>query len=142
MVHVSIAAALLVLVVACANTVTLLVGRSVVRSRKFAVRIALGSSRARQVRAALVEGLVLALGGLFLSLAAAWAGLRLFTATAAGVMPRLAGVAIDLPVVLTGLVLTPPVCVVCGGASTFTATRRDAAVPRGGAVATGSPATS
>ena len=140
-VRVSIAAAMLVLVVSCANTVTLLIGRSVVRSREFAVRIALGAGRVRLVRAALVEGLALALGGLFLGLAAAWAGLRLFTATAAGVMPRLDGVAIDLPVVLTGLVLTLPVGVVCGGASTFTATRRDAAVPRGAAVATGSPAT-
>ncbi len=93
------------------------------------------------MRAALVEGLALALGGLFLGLAAAWAGLRLFTATAADVIPRLDGVAIDLPVVLTGLILTLLVGVVCGGASTFTATRRDAAVLRGGAVATGSPAT-
>ena len=140
-VHVSIAAALLVLVVACANAVTLLIGRSVVRSREFAVRIALGSGRARLVRAALVEGLALALCGLLLGLAAAWAGLRLFTATAAGVMPRLDGVAIDLRVVLTGLVLTLLVGVVCGGASTFTATRRDAAVLRGGAAATGSLAT-
>ena len=140
-VRVSISAALLVLVVSCANTVTLLIGRSVVRSREFAVRTALGAGRARLVRATLVEGLALAFGGLFLGLAAAWAGLRLFTATAAGVMPRLDGVAIDLPVVLTGLVLTLLVGVVCGGASTFTATRRDAAVPRGGAVATGSPTT-
>ncbi len=140
-VRVSIAAALLVLVVSCANTVTLLIGRSVVRSREFAVRIALGSSRARLVRAALVEGLALALCGLFLGLAAAWAGLRLFTASAAGIMPRLDGVTIDLPVILTGLVLTLLIGVVCGGSSTFTATRRDAAVLRGGAVATGSPGT-
>ena len=140
-VRVSIAAALLVLVVSCANTVTLLIGRSVVRSREFAVRIALGSSRARLVRAALVEGLALALCGLFLGLAAAWAGLRLFRASAAGIMPRLDGVAIDLPVILTGLVLTLLIGVVCGGSSTFTATRRDAAVLRGGAVATGSPKT-
>jgi predicted permease len=140
-IRVSIAAALLVLVVACANTVTLLIGRSVVRSREFAVRIALGSGMARLARAALVEGLVVAVGGLLLGLAAAWVGLRLFTATAAGVMPRLDAVAIDLPVILTGLALTLLVGVVCGGASAFTATRRDASVLRCGAVATGSPAT-
>ena len=140
-VRVSIAAALLVLVVACANTVTLLIGRSVVRSREFAVRIALGSGTARLVRAALIEGLALAVAGLLLGLAAAWVGLRLFTAAAAGVVPRLDGVAIDLPVVLAGLVLTLLVGVVCGGASAFTVTRRDAADLRCGAAVTGSPAT-
>ena len=140
-VRVSIAAALLVLIVACANTVTLLIGRSVVRSREFAVRIALGSGMARLVRAALVEGLVIAVGGLLLGLAAAWVGLRLFTAAAADVVPRLDAVAIDLPVVLAGLGLTVLVGVICGGASAFTATMRDAAVLRCGAVATGSPAT-
>ena len=54
--RVSIAAALLVLVVACANAATLLIGRSVVRTREFAIRIALGSGLTRLVRAALVEG--------------------------------------------------------------------------------------
>ena len=140
-IRVSIAAALLLLVVACANTVTLLIGRSVVRSREFAVRIALGSGMARLVRAALVEGLSLAAGGLLAGLAAAWVGLRLFTATAAGAIPRLDGVAFDVPVILTGLVLTLLVGVACGAASAFTATGFDAAILRCGAAATGAPAT-
>jgi predicted permease len=140
-VRVSIAAALLVLLVACANVVTLLIGRSVVRSREFAVRIALGSGMARLVRAALVEGLAIAGGGLFLGLAAAWAGLRLFAAAAAGVVPRVDAVAIDLPVVLTGLVLTLLVGVACGGASAAGAMRRDGAALRYGTVATGSRTT-
>lgn len=140
-IRVSIAAALLLLLVACANTVTLLIGRSVVRSREFAVRIALGSGMARLVRAALVEGLSLAAGGLLAGLAAAWVGLRLFTATAAGAIPRLDGVAFDVPVVLTGLLLTLLVGVACGAASAFTATGFDAAILRCGAAATGAPAT-
>ncbi|MDE2905966.1 MAG: ABC transporter permease, partial [Acidobacteriota bacterium] len=140
-IRVSIAAALLLLVVACANTVMLLIGRSVVRSREFAVRIALGSGMARLVRAALVEGLVVAVAGLLLGLAAAWVGLRLFTATVADVLPRVDGVAIDLPVVLFGLVLTLLVGVACGCASAFAGTRCDAAALRCGLAATGSPAT-
>lgn len=140
-IRVSIAAALLLLLVACANTVTLLIGRSVVRSREFAVRIALGSGMAGLVRAALVEGLSLAAGGLLAGLAAAWVGLRLFTATAAGAIPRFDGVAFDVPVILTGLVLTLLVGVACGAASAFTATGFDAAILRCGAAATGAPAT-
>ena len=140
-VRVSFAAALIVLIVACANTVTLLIGRSVVRSREFAVRIALGSGMTRLVRAALVEGLVVAVAGLLLGLAPAWVGLRLLTATAADVVPRVDGVAIDLPVVLAGMVLTLLVGVVCGCASGLIGTRRDTAALRNGMVATGSPTT-
>ena len=144
--RVSVAAALLVLVVACANAATLLVGRSAARGREFAVRIALGSGLARLVRAALVEGLAMAAGGLVLGLAAAWAGLRLFAAAAAGVMPRVGAVALDPPVVLAGLVLTLLVGLACGGASVAGAVtprragavRGDAAALRGGAAGTGS----
>ena len=137
----SIAAALLVLVVACANAATLLIGRSVVRSREFAIHIALGSGLARLVRAALIEGLAMAVGGLVLGLAAAWAGLRLFAAAAADVMPRVDAVALDLPVVLAGLVLTLLASAACGGASAAGAVRGDGAVLRGGTAATGSRTT-
>ena len=139
--RVSIAAALLVLVVACANAATLLVGRSVLRGREFAIRIALGSGLARLVRAALVEGLAMAGGGLLLGLAAAWAGLRLFAAMAAGVLPRGDAVALDLPVVLVGLVLTLLAGAICGGASVAGAVRGDGVSLRGGTAATGSRAT-
>ncbi len=135
------AAALLVLVVACANAATLLIGRSVVRSREFAIRIALGSGLARLVRAALIEGLALAAGGLILGLAAAWAGLRLFAALAAGAMPRVDAVALDLPVALAGLVLTLAAGAACGAASAAGAVRGDGAALRGGASATGSRTT-
>ena len=138
--RVSVAAALLVLVVACANAATLLVGRSAARRREFAVRIALGSGLARLVRAALVEGLAMAVGGLVLGLAAAWAGLRLFAAAAIGAMPRVGAVALDPPVVLAGLVLTLLVGVACGGASVAGAVRGDGAALRGGAAAAGSRA--
>ena len=137
-VRVSISAALLVLVVACANTVALLIGRSVLRRREFAVRIALGSGMVRLVRAALVESLAIAAGGLVLGLAVAWVGLRLFGATAAAVVPRADAVAIELPVVLAGLVLTLLAGVVCGGASVVAAVRGNGGALRWGMVATGS----
>lgn len=69
------------------NTVVLLIGRSVLRRREFAVRLALGSGMAWLVRATLVEGLALAAGGLILGLTVAWVGLRLFAAASAGLVP-------------------------------------------------------
>lgn len=137
----SIAAALLVLAVACANTVTLLVGRSLVRRREFGVRIALGCGLARVIRTALVEGLVIAAAGFVLGLALSWAGLRAFSALAAGVLPRAAAVTIDAPVLLAGGALALLVAVACGAASTAGAVGRGGSALLRGTAAAGSRTT-
>lgn len=84
-----------VLLIVCTNLTNLALARDALRRQEAAVRIALGASRGRLTRLALVESLVLALAGGALGLAIAFWGLRALVAVAPPSLPRIASVALD-----------------------------------------------
>ena len=79
-----LAAAGCVLLVACANIANLLLARGLKNRHQTSVRIALGASRGRLVRKALVESVVLSMAGGALGVAVAYVGTRLMVHLAFG----------------------------------------------------------
>lgn len=123
--HVSLAAALLVLLVACANVATLFIGRAVVRRRETAARVALGASSMRLLRGVALETLMIATAGSLLGMSLAFASLQFFVREATGVIPRLNEVAVDLPILASIAALTIIVTLLCGSIPAWHVTRGD-----------------
>jgi predicted permease len=99
-------AVLAVLLIACANVVSLLMARAAARERELAVRSALGASRGRLVRQTLTEALILSLAGAVSGCVLAAILLRVFVAIAPAGIPFLDHAHLDLRIVLFTLLVS------------------------------------
>ncbi len=84
-----------VLLIACANTATLLLAKASTRAREVALRTALGASRMRIARQLVTESLLLALVAGLAGLVLAYWGSKTLVSLAPGDVPRLAEAGID-----------------------------------------------
>jgi predicted permease len=104
------AAALLFLLIGCANVANLLLARGLVRQHEIAIRIAVGAESVRIVRQLLTESCVLALlggGGGYLITAGAW---NVLPAIAPVCIPRLSAARADWAIMVFALAVAALVC--------------------------------
>ncbi|MGA3323376.1 MAG: ABC transporter permease [Terriglobia bacterium] len=95
-----------VLLIACSNIGGLILARASVRTREFAIRVALGAQKRDLLRQALTESFLLTAGGALLGIAGAYGGLGTFLRLAPGRLPPAPFIGIDGHVLLFAVALS------------------------------------
>ena len=113
------AAAAFVLFIACANVISLLVARTSMRRREFAVRAALGAGRTRIARQLVTENVLLAAAGAAIGVGFALVAVRSLLRLVPGSMPRADDVSVDWRVALAAAAMAIGVGAAFGLVSTL-----------------------
>ncbi len=112
-----------VLLIACFNLAGLMLVRAIRRQREVAVRQALGATAAALLRQAILESLLLSVGGGVLGLMLAGAALRVGKSLLPQSLPRISEIALNWNVVGFAMVLAVITGLFCGLAPAFAALR-------------------
>jgi putative ABC transport system permease protein len=119
------AAAMFVLLICCFNVAGLLVTRALSFRREFALRAALGASRARLIQSALAESVVLSVIGGLLGVVLAMASVRALLRLIPVALPSWMRIEIDPAALTFAMAATVVTAVLCGLLSALFAARAD-----------------